>query len=60
MLYRVFIVLIRSPVYLIGRHSGISPKTEGHSFGNHLISELVSVTQSSVIEACIVLCSVSL
>jgi hypothetical protein len=33
---------------------GISRQTEGHSFGDHLISELVSVTPSSVIEASIV------
>jgi hypothetical protein len=37
---------------------GISWQTEGHSFGDHLISELVSVT--SVIEASVVLCSVPL
>jgi hypothetical protein len=40
--------------------NGISQQTEGHSFGDHLISESVSVTPSSVIEASIVLCSVSL
>jgi hypothetical protein len=34
-------------------------QTEGHLFGDHLISESVSVTPSSVIEASIVLCSVS-
>jgi hypothetical protein len=38
----------------------ISRQTEGHSFGDHLISESVSVTPSSVIEASVVLCSVSL
>jgi GGDEF domain-containing protein len=32
----------------------------GHSFGDHLISESVSVMPSSVREASIVLCSVSL
>jgi hypothetical protein len=52
--------LIRRPEHLIGKHCGISRQTEGHSFGDHLISESVSVTPSSVIEACIVLCSVSL
>jgi hypothetical protein len=39
---------------------GISWQTEGHSFGDHLSSESVSVTPSSVIEATIVLGSVSL
>jgi hypothetical protein len=39
--------------------TGISWQTEGHSFGDHLSSESVSVTPSSVIEASIVLCSVS-
>jgi hypothetical protein len=34
-------------------------QTEGHSFCDHLISESVSVTPSSVIEASIMLCSVS-
>jgi hypothetical protein len=52
--------LIRRPEHLIGRHCGISWQTESHSFGDHLISELVSVTTSSVIEASILLCSVSL
>jgi hypothetical protein len=52
--------LIRRPEHLIGRHSGTSRQTEGHSFGDHLISESVSVTPPSVIEASIVLCSVSL
>jgi hypothetical protein len=50
--------LIRRPEHLIGRHCGISRQTEGHSFGDHLISKSVSVTSSSVIEASIVLCSV--
>jgi hypothetical protein len=36
---------------LIGRHCGIPQQTEGHSFGDHLISESISVTPSSVIEA---------
>jgi hypothetical protein len=39
---------------------GISRQTEGYSFGDHLISETVSVKPSSVIEASTVLCSVSL
>jgi hypothetical protein len=38
----------------------ISLQAEGHSFGDHLISGSVSDTPSSVIEASIVLCSVSL
>jgi hypothetical protein len=50
---------MRRPEHLIGRHCGISWQTEGHSFGDHLISESVSVTPSSVIEVSIVLCSVS-
>jgi hypothetical protein len=45
--------LIRRPELLIGRHGGIFRQTEGHSFGDHLISESVSVMQSSVIEASI-------
>jgi hypothetical protein len=40
--------------------TGISRQTESHSFGDHLISESVSVTPSTVIEASTVLCSVSL
>jgi hypothetical protein len=51
--------LIRRPQHLIGRHCGISRQTEGHSLGDHVISESVSITPSSVIEASIVLCSVS-
>jgi hypothetical protein len=51
--------LIRRPEHLICRHCGISRQIEGHSFGDHLISEFVSVTPWSVIEASIVLCSVS-
>jgi hypothetical protein len=39
---------------------GISRRTEDNSFGDHLISESVSVTPSIVIKASIVLCSVSL
>jgi hypothetical protein len=33
--------LIRRPEHLIGRHCGIFRQTEGHSFGDHLISESV-------------------
>jgi hypothetical protein len=40
--------------------TGISRQTEGHSFGDHLISVSVSVTPLSVIEASVALCSVSL
>jgi hypothetical protein len=43
---------------ILSADTGISQQTEGHSFGDHLISESVSVTPSSVIEASIVLCSV--
>jgi hypothetical protein len=46
---------MRRPEHLIGRHCGISRKTEGHSFSDHLISESVSVTPSTVIEASTVL-----
>jgi hypothetical protein len=53
-----FCRLVRSPEHLIGRHCGISRQTEGHSFGDHLISESVSVKKSTVIEASFVLCSV--
>jgi hypothetical protein len=45
---------------ILSADTGISRKTEGHSFGDHLISESVSVTPSSVMEASIVLCSMSL
>jgi hypothetical protein len=38
----------------------ISRQTDGYSFGDHLISESVSIMPSSVIEASTVLCSVSL
>jgi hypothetical protein len=51
--------LLRRPEHLIDRHCGISRQTEGHSFGDHLISESVSITPSSVIEAFIMLCYVS-
>jgi hypothetical protein len=39
--------------------TGIFRQTWSHSFGDHLISGSVSVTPSGVIEASIVLCSVS-
>jgi hypothetical protein len=46
---------------LVGRpDTGISQQTEGHSFGDHLISDSVCITPSSVTEASIMLCSVSL
>jgi hypothetical protein len=45
---------------ILSADTGIFRQTEGHSFGDHLISESVSVTPSSVIEASIMLCSVSL
>jgi hypothetical protein len=45
---------------ILSADTGISLQTEGHSFGDNLISESVSVTPSGVIEASIVLCSVSL
>jgi hypothetical protein len=45
---------------LLSAGTGISWQTEGHSFGEHLISKSVSVMSSGVIEAFIVLCSVSL
>jgi hypothetical protein len=41
------------------RDTGISWQTEDRSFGDHLSSESVSVTSSSVMQASIVLCSVS-
>jgi hypothetical protein len=46
--------------HLIGRHCCISRQTEGHSFGDRLSSESVSVMPSNMIEASIVQCSVSL
>jgi hypothetical protein len=45
---------------ILSAGTGISRQTGVHSFGDHLISESVSVTPSSVIEASIVLFSVSL
>jgi hypothetical protein len=36
---------------LIGRHCGSPRQTQGHSFGEHLISESVSVAPSGVTEA---------
>jgi hypothetical protein len=52
--------LIRRAEHLIGRHWYIFWQTEGHSIGDHLITGSVSVMPSSVIEASIVHCSVSL
>jgi hypothetical protein len=52
--------LIKRPEHLIVRHCGISRQTEGNSFGDHLISESVSVTPTSIIEASLVLSPVSL
>jgi hypothetical protein len=45
---------------ILSADTATSRQTVGHSFGDHLISESVSVTISSVIQAYIVLCSVSL
>jgi hypothetical protein len=45
---------------ILSADTGISRKTEGHSFGDHLSSESVRVTPSCVIEASIVHCSVLL
>jgi hypothetical protein len=45
---------------ILSADTGISQQTEGHSFGDHLISESVSVTPSSVTEASTVLFSVPL
>jgi hypothetical protein len=45
---------------ILSSDTGICRQAEGHSFGDHLISESVSVTSSSVIEASSVLCSASL
>jgi hypothetical protein len=45
----LFFRLIRSSEHHIGRHCCIYRQTEGHSFGDHLISGSVSVTPSSVI-----------
>jgi hypothetical protein len=55
-----FCRLIRRPEHLIARHWYLPANWEGHSCGDQLISESVSVTPSSVIGASIVLCSVSL
>jgi hypothetical protein len=43
---------------ILSADTGISRKNEGNSFGDHRISESVSVKPSSVIEVSIVLCSV--
>jgi hypothetical protein len=45
---------------ILSADTGISRKTEGHSFNDHLFSGSVSITTSSVIEVSNVLCSVSL
>jgi hypothetical protein len=45
---------------ILSADTDISRQTEGHSFGDRLISELVGVTPSNVTEASVVLCSVSL
>jgi hypothetical protein len=45
---------------ILSTDSGISRQTEGNSSGDHLSSESVRVTLSSMTEAFIVLCSVSL
>jgi hypothetical protein len=45
---------------MLSADTGIPWRTEGHSFGDKLICESVSVTPSSVTEASTVLCSVSL
>jgi hypothetical protein len=45
---------------ILSADTGIPPQTEGYLYGDHLSSESVSVTPSSVIEASIMLCSVSL
>jgi hypothetical protein len=45
---------------ILSADTGISRQTKGHSFGGHLSNESVNVTPSSVIEASIVLCTVSL
>jgi hypothetical protein len=44
---------------MLSADTGISRQTKGHSFDDHLASESVCVKTSSVIEASIVLCSVS-
>jgi hypothetical protein len=45
---------------ILSADTGISRQTENHSFGDHLISGSVSVTPSSVIEAFIMVWSMSL
>jgi hypothetical protein len=45
---------------ILSTDTGITRKTEGHSFGDHLINGSISVTPSSMIEASIVVCSVSI
>jgi hypothetical protein len=45
---------------ILSADTGICRQTEGHSFGDDLVSGSVNVTPSSVIEPSIVLCYVSL
>jgi hypothetical protein len=59
-LYSVFIVGLLDVQKILSTGTGISRQTEGNSLCDHLISKSVSVTPSSIIEASIVLCSVSL
>jgi hypothetical protein len=44
--------LIRRPEHLIGRHGSTSWQTKGNSFGDHLISESISVTEASIVLFC--------
>jgi hypothetical protein len=46
--------------YILSADTGISRQIEGHSVGDHLISDSIIITTSSVIQASIVLCSASL
>jgi hypothetical protein len=59
-LYRVHCAGLLDVQNILSADTDISRQTGGHSFGDHLISESVSVTPWSVIEAYVVLCSVSL
>jgi hypothetical protein len=59
-MYSVHIAGLLDFQNILWADTGISRQTEGHSFGDHLISESVSVTPSSMIEASTELCSVSL
>jgi hypothetical protein len=59
--YRMFIVQAYYTSITSYRQTLVSPgKLEGHSFDDHVISELVSVMPSSVTEASIALCSLTL